>query len=215
MAAAFNDEPFQSLCKRFKWLETELNTMQIDYQRVYTYHGQECILSFRVSMANLFEVISCVNKADKAFVDWHRRSKLLKGALRLVGMDRRTHDLIKKQSQKLKKKVSVVERQCSEANVTFGNGVEATTRLRQEFVSFSVNSVGEVSKAAIQTRDVYEADREQAQSKITAQEIGHQDVSAEATNTQEALTQLRGRSLQAETTRDVCTVVSSSFLLDE
>lgn len=206
-----NDEPFQSLYKRFKSLETELNIMQKEYQSVYTYHGHQCMLSLRVSMTSLFEVISCVNKADKALVNWHYRSKNLKGALRLVGMDRRTHVLIEKKTQKLKTKVSVVEQKCSEASDNFGDGVEATTRLRQEFITFSVNSVGEVSKEAIQTRDVYDKGRKHVQSKITVQEIERQDVSAKVVSTQESLTQLQERSDQAGTMRDACTVVSAGF----
>jgi hypothetical protein len=203
-----DDAPFQSLYKRFKSLEAELNIMQKVYQSLCTSHGHHCMLSLRVSMASLFEVISCVNKADKALIDWHYRSKHLKGVLRLVGMDRRTHVLIEKKTQKLKTKVSVVGQQCSEASDNFGAGVEATTRLRQEFVSFSMNSVGEVSKEAIQTRDVYDKGRKYVQSKITVQEIEHQDVSAKAASTQESLTQLRERSDQAGTIRDACTVVS-------
>ena len=203
-----NDEPFQYLYKRFKLLETELIMMQKDYQVVYTYYGQQCNQSLCVSMTSLFKVIHCVNKADKALVDWHYRSKHLKGALRLIGMDRRTHVLVEKKNQKLKKKVSAVEHQCNEASGIFGNSVEATTRLQQEFVTFSVNSVGEVSKEVVQTRGVYDEDRKQVQSKITVQEIEHQDVSAEVKSTRESLVQLRERSDQAENIRDACTVVS-------
>lgn len=210
-----NDEPFQSLYTRFRSLETELNIMQKDYQIVFTYHGQQCIQSLRVSMTSLFEIISCVNKADKALVDWHYRSKHLKRALRLVGVDRRIHVLVEKKNQKLKTKVSVVEHQCNEASGIFADGVEATTRLGQEFVTFSMNSVGEVSKEVIQTRDVYDEDRKQVQSKIVVHEIVHQDVSAEVTSTQESLTQLRERSDQAETIRDAYTAVSGGFFFDE
>lgn len=203
-----NDEPFQSLYRRFKFLEIELNTMQTEYQKVSTYYGQQRMLSLGVSMTSLFEVISCVNKADKALVEWHYRSKHLKRALRLVGLDRRTHVLIEKKNQKLKKKVSAVEQRCSEASDNLGIGVEATSRLRQEFVTFSVNTVGKVSKEAIQTRDVYDKDRKHVQTKITVQEIETEDVKAQVASTQGSLTQLRERSDEAETARDACRVVS-------
>lgn len=204
-----NDESFQSLYKRFNSLETELNIMQEHSQIVCTYHGQQCILSLSVSMTTLFEVIGCVKKADKALVDWYYRNKYLK----LIGMDRRARVYIEGKIQKLKNKVSAVELQCSEASGDLGGGVEATARLRQDFVTFLVDSVGEVSKEAIQTRDVYDEDRKQVQSKIMVQEIEHQDVSIEVASTQESLTQLRERSDLAGTIRDVCTLVNSGFSL--
>ena len=206
-----HDEPFQSLYRRFKSLEIELNTLQTEYQKVSTHHGQQLMLSLGVSMTSLFEVISYVNKADKALVEWHYRSKHLKGALRLVGLDRRTHILIEKKNQKLKKKVSAVEQRCSEASGNLGSGVEATSRLRQEFVTFSVNTVGKVSQEAVQTRDVYDKDRKHVQTKIKEIETG--DVMAQAASTQGSLAQLRKRSDQAGTARDACRVVSSAALL--
>ena len=212
---SINDESFQILYNRFKLLETELNTMQNDYQMIYSFHGQQCVLSLRNSVKSFFEVIKYVNKADKALIDLHYRSIHLKGALRLVGMDRRTHVLIEKKTQKLKQKVSVVKDRYSEASGVFEDGVEATTRLRKEFVTFSAKSVGEVSKEAIQTRDTYDKDSKQVQSRITVQEVEHQDVNAEVSSTQESLTRLRERSGQAETIRDACITVSGKFLHDE
>lgn len=205
-----NDELFLSLFQRFKSLETELKSMQTDYQEVYAYHEQQCALSLQVSMKSLFDVISYVNKADKALVDWHHRSKHVKGVLRLFGIDRRTHVLIEKKNQKLKK-VSVVGLQCNEASGVFGAGVDATSRLRQDFMTFSVDSVGEVSKKAMQTRDVYDEDRKQVQSKLVVQEMEHEGISAEATSTQQSLTQIRNK----EVMRDVYTLVSPTPLFSD
>lgn len=206
-----NDEALTKLSNRFQSLQHELDSLQQEYHRVYAHHGQKCVSSLYVSVKSLFEVITCVKKADKTLVDWHYRSDAFKNTLRWIGVDRRTHTVIGKKTEKLKKKVASVEVEFNKANDVFGDGVAAATRLKDKFGKFSVRSVGEVSQEAMQTRNAYDEDRKQVEDKIHEQESEHQDVTAQVASTAQSIQQLREQSDQSQTMRFAMTAVSEWY----
>lgn len=206
-----NDEALTSLSNRFQSLQHELDSLQQEYHRVYAHHGQKCVSSLHTSVKSLFEVITCVKKADKTLVDWHYRSDALKNTLRWIGVDRRTRTVIEKKTDKLKKKVSSVEVEFNKANGVFGDGVAAATRLNDKFVKFSVRSVGEVSQEAMQTRNDYDEDCKQVEDKIREQESEHQDMTAQVASTTHSIQQLREQSDQSQKMRFAMTAVSEWY----
>ena len=132
-----NDEPFYSLQIRLATLEKEHESMQQEYKRLYTYHGNKCATSLQGSLKSLFEVIVFVRKADKKLVDWHYRSDGLKTALRMIGLDRRTTTVIEKKTQKLQDKVQHAEKKFDQAGLVFDSGLQETKRMKSGFLEFS------------------------------------------------------------------------------
>ena len=209
------EDRFQSLRGRFQTLKEDLDIMQQEYLETYTYHGTKCVLWLRVSMEGLFKVIKEVKKADNRLVRWHHASPALKGALRLIRVDRRTDAVIAKGTRKLKSKVSTVEVKFKTADEACNEGVDAASRLGKRLLNFSVNSIGEASEEALEARSTYCESRTQVEKNIKTQQVKKNTMAVEVVDTSTSIEQLRLDHSQAQSNRDFCAAVSSDFIIQK
>ena len=215
MAAALqirlrNDDPIQTLQVRLATLEKEHEGMQNEYKRLYLYHGKQCAASLQDCMKSLFEVIVSVRKADKNLVDWHYRSSGLKSALRIFGLDRRTHVVIEKKTQKLQDKVQRVEKKFDQAGLVFDDGLREAKRLRSGFLDFSTGDVEKVSQEVSSTRDAYDQEYERVDAQVKQQSAEHENAQSKADNLVKLLDDTKRSHENAEWARATWGVVSST-----
>ena len=190
-----------------------MNIMQQEYLQTYTYHGNKCVFWLRISMEGLFKVIKEVKKADKTLVRWHHASPALKGALRLILVNRRTDAVIAKGTRKLKGKVSMVEATFKTADEASNEGVDAASRLGKRLLNFSVNSVGEASEEALEARSAYSESRAQVEEDIKSQQVRKNTIAVEVAATSTSIEQLRLEHSQAQADRDFYATVGSDFFI--
>ena len=126
-------------------------------------------------MKSLFEVIVLVRKKDKKLVDWHYRSDGVKTAIRLVGLDRRTHVVIEKNTKKLQDKVQKVEKKFDKTGHVFDGGLQEAARLKSGFLEFSTGNVERVSQDVSSTRDAYDQEYERVDALVRQQNAQHED----------------------------------------
>ena len=194
-------DPLYTLQLRLAILEEEHKSMQNEYKRLYTYHGNKCAASLQDSIRSLFAVIVSVRKADKNLVDWHYRSPGLKTALRIFGLDRRTHVVIEKKTQKLQDKVQRVERKFDQAGLVFDGGLQEARRMRSEFLEFSTGDVEKVSQEVLSTRDAYDQEYEQIDNLMKQQSTEHENAQSKAENLTKLLEETKRSHENAEWSR--------------
>ncbi|MCJ1248896.1 hypothetical protein MMC30_006117 [Trapelia coarctata] len=175
--------------------------MQQEYKRLYTYHGNKCAASLQGSIKSLFEVVVFVRKADKKLVDWHYRSDRLKTALRLVGLDRRTHAVIEEKTQKLQDKVQRVEKKFDQTGVVFDGGLQEAKRMRSGFLEFSTGNVEKVSEEVLSTRDAYGQEYERVDILAKQQGAEHKNAQSKAENLTKSLEETKQSHDNAEWSR--------------
>lgn len=205
---AAQEERFSSLSTQSTELRNELDFMQQQYQHEYNNLERKYILSLQVSMKSLFEVITYVNKVDKRLVEWHYRSDKPKGALRLMGLDRKVNASIEKGTEKLKRKVSSVNNMFDKTYSVFGDGVEATSRLKKDYDTFSMQAVEEVSSNFNETKSAFDEDCRRLICKDQDRQAGCQTASAEASRIQASLRQLEKEYKPATQVQEACSVGS-------
>jgi hypothetical protein len=201
-------KPLQSLEIRFAGLREELNTLQSKCLRIKSKHHQLCSSSLREALSQLFEMMRCVSKADKALVDWHHRSKGLKLTLKLIGLERRTEEIVRTNTDRIKYQVSYVETIFNNMENTFGDGLEAAKRLNERFKHFSHTSIRDTSYQAKAVCRQYGEDCKQMETAIEAQEIVKTATQAELTSVTSELECLQSELSAAQGARTAFTIVS-------
>ena len=63
--AQHDGDPLPALRIQFVTLQSQLDAMREDYEKLSAYHNQKCLESLRVSLNGLFEVILYVRKWTK------------------------------------------------------------------------------------------------------------------------------------------------------
>ena len=202
-------EPLYTLQVRLATLEEEHENMQNEYKRLSTYHGNRCTASLQDSMKSLFEVIVSVRKADKNLVDWHYRSPGLKNALRIFGLDRRTHVVIEKKTRKLQDKVQRVEKKFDQAGHVFDGGLQEAKRMRSGFLKFSTGDVEKVSQEVLSTRDAYDQEFEQVDALVKQQSAAHENAQSKAEDLTKLLEETKRSHENAEWSRAAWSMASS------
>lgn len=205
----------QSLFNQFQPLEAKLEALQQEWQSLQSRCQEGCTSSLRDSMESLYEVVDHANKNDKKLIDWHHRSDKVKGVLRLVGVDHRTHILVEEKTEKIRQKVQEVERKWDQTNGVFSESVEAATYLKREYLEFSVDSLGEFSNEAIQAEKNYEGYREELESGIREYEAKQDDEDERAESVSKSIRQAEGSCHRAKTRRIAWNMVDEDLHMVE
>lgn len=205
-----NDTDLRTLRIHMTRLEKEYESKQQEYKRQHTLHGNRCAASLQGSMKSLFEVIVYVRKADKDLVDWHYRSDLLKSALRTIGLDRRTHAVIEKKTQKLHDKVQRAEDKFDKTGLVFDSGLQEAKRMKSGFLEFSTGNVEKVSQEVMSTRDAYTQEYERLDNIANQQSAEHYNAQSRAKDLTKSLEVMKQSHDNAEWSRSAWTTVSSA-----
>lgn len=177
-----NDNDLQTLRIHMTRLGKQYESKQQECKRLHTYHGNKCAASLQDSMKRLFEVIVYVRKADKNLIDWHYRSDRLKTVLRTVGLDKRTHVVIEKKTQKLQAKVQRVEEKFDKTGLVFDGGLQEAKRMKSDFLEFSTGNVEKVSQEVMSALDAYIQECERLDTMAKQQRAEHENAQSKADN---------------------------------
>jgi hypothetical protein len=142
-----NDSRLSALQCQFTLLGNELDDIQSRYANIKEDHGKKCAQSLKESLISLLTVIDYVKKSDKTLVFWVEKGHLRR-SLRIVGIDKRTQTIVKKQTKKVKLQVQTVERQFSRSSEAFMDGLRAVQDLQTDVTSYSITSLGEARSRA-------------------------------------------------------------------
>lgn len=205
-----NDNDLHNLHIHMTRLEKEYESKQQEYKRKHAYHGNKCAASLQGSMKTLFEVIVYVRKADRNLVDWHYRSPLLKNALRTIGLDRRTHTVIEKKTQKLQDRVQRVEEKFDKTGLVFDGGLQEAKRMKSGFLEFSTGNVEKVSQEVLSARDAYSQRYERLDTIAKQQSAEHENAQSKAEDLAKSLEVTKQSQDNAEWSKSAWTTVSKA-----
>ncbi|KAL6716621.1 hypothetical protein ACLMJK_006189 [Lecanora helva] len=189
------ENALQGIRVRLKLLEKEHESMQQEYRRLYNHHGERCAVALRASIESLFEVIIYVREADKDLVDWHCRSKGLKKVLR---MDRRTHVMIEKKTQKLHDEVQRVEQKFDQTSHVFDGRLQDAKRMRTGFLQFSTDNVEIASQQLVAMHDAYDEEYERVDAILNQQRSENQNIRSETKKLNKSLKENEQNSKDAQ-----------------
>ena len=205
------DDHLQPLSDHHRVLETKLEALLRGHQSLHENERQKAAPLLRTSMQSLCDTVDHVNKNDKMLIEWHYRSDKVKGVLRLIGVDRRTHILVEKKTAKLKKEVQRTERKCDKTRGVVGGFAQAAKHLKGEYLAFSTEAVGDLSKEVIQAKRDYDQRGKDLENRVRESEMEQYENEDRAASTSKSIRQLEERCDRAKTSQVAWSMVDDDL----